>query len=153
MRGSYEVLEGCPWPAPRPLYVLAATRAEGEAGVTHTQRARLPRAAVEDELTRLLGRRRKDGAPLIRCGEMVDGVIAFEDDADAERYGHMLEQGSGGEVRVARCDSHELFRNVRDVRAVVVLLRRGAAVPQPHRLAAALRGQSPVDADDDGFSA
>lgn len=46
-------------------------------------------------------------------------------------------------MSIARCDSHELFRSVQDVRAVVVLLRRqeGPApfLPQPHQLATALR--------------
>lgn len=46
-------------------------------------------------------------------------------------------------MSVARCDSHELFRTVQDVRAVVVLLRRqeGPApfLPQPHQLATSLR--------------
>ncbi len=47
------------------------------------------------------------------------------------------------QVSVARCDSHELFRTVQDVRAVVVLLRRQdgptAFLPQPHQLSTALR--------------
>lgn len=47
------------------------------------------------------------------------------------------------QVSVARCDSHELFRTVQDVRAVVVLLRRqegpAAFLLQPHQLATSLR--------------
>jgi hypothetical protein len=47
------------------------------------------------------------------------------------------------QVSVARCDSHELFRTVQDVHAVVVLLRRQEGpspfLPQPHQLATALR--------------
>lgn len=47
------------------------------------------------------------------------------------------------QVSIARCDSHELFRSVQDVRAVVVLLRRnGAFLPQPHQLATSLRSQA-----------
>lgn len=46
------------------------------------------------------------------------------------------------QVSIARCDSHELFRTVQDVRAVVVLLRRGGSfLPQPHQLATSLRSQ------------
>jgi len=45
-------------------------------------------------------------------------------------------------VSIARCDSHELFRSVQDVCAVVVLLRRGGSfLPQPHQLSTSLRSQ------------
>lgn len=131
------------------------------------------------------------------CSEMKDGVVAFEDEADAEQYGELLEADGSAQVRwlclfgsivwddpraaavllsrrrsqcccwprcrsgcaapltfltppcspqqvsVARCDSHELFRTVQDVRAVVVLLRRQEGpspfLPQPHQLATSLR--------------
>jgi hypothetical protein len=39
----------------------------------------------------VLGRRRADGSSLIRCSELLDGAVAFEDEADAERYGQLLE--------------------------------------------------------------
>jgi hypothetical protein len=153
VRGSYQLLEGCPWPAPRPLYVLTSPQphadGDGDVGATHTQRTRLPRGDMELELTAALGgRRRPDGSPLISCGAVVDGVVVFEDDEDAEAYGQMLAAGGaggGGGVSVARCDSHELFRAVREARGVVVLLRAGCEVPPPHQLAAALRGQTAFD--------
>jgi hypothetical protein len=140
---SYDILAGCPWPAPRPLFVLAAlAAAEGAAARTHTLRARLPREELEDELTRVLGgRRRPDGSPLIRCGALVDGIVAFEDAEAADAYGAALEAASGARHAVARVDSFELFRGAADARGAVVLMRRGAAAPAPHRLAAALRGQ------------
>lgn len=47
------------------------------------------------------------------------------------------------QVSIARCDSHELFRTVQDVRGVVVLLRAGGAfLPQPHQLATSLRSEA-----------
>lgn len=46
----------------------------------------------------VLGRRRADGSSLIRVEEMKDGILAFEDEADAHRYGAMLE-AEGVEVR------------------------------------------------------
>ncbi len=51
------------------------------------------------------------------------------------------------QVSIARCDSHELFRSVQDVKAVVVLLRRGGPLlPQPQQLATSLR--SPPESGD-----
>ena len=71
----------------------------------------------------------------------MDGVILFESEDDAEQYGQLLEEsGTADSVAVARCDSHELFRNVQSVQGAVVLLRRGCKVPLPHQLASALRG-------------
>lgn len=161
VRGSYEVLDAVPWVAPRPLYLLATEQqeqpsasaaaaaavrfgADAAPGQTYTLRTRVAKDEMEDELSRLVLRRRAaDGSPLIRCSEMKDGVVAFEDEADAERYGELLEADGSAQVSVARCDSHELFRTVQDVRAVVVLLRRqeGPApfLPQPHQLATSLR--------------
>lgn len=47
------------------------------------------------------------------------------------------------QVSIVRCDSHELFRSVQDVRGVVVLLRAGGdLLPQPHQLATSLRSQA-----------
>ena len=49
------------------------------------------------------------------------------------------------QVTVARCDSHALFRNARDVRSMVVLLRRGCSLPQPHQLATSLQAQESLE--------
>ena len=50
---------------------------------------------------------------------------------------------------VAECDAHELFREIRAVRAVVVLVKECAGLnchlPMPEELAAALRGQRSLD--------
>ena len=46
----------------------------------------------------MLGRRRADGSSLIRVEELRDGIVAFEDEADAHRYASMLE-ADGSEVR------------------------------------------------------
>jgi hypothetical protein len=142
VQNSYEILQGCPWPVPRPVYVLAARQGDHEAGLTHTLRTRLPLSDVEDELTTLLrGANHGKKKPLISCSELVDGVVTFESEDDAERYGQLLEEsGTAESVAVARCDSHELFRDVQGVKGVVVLLRRGGKVPLPHQLASALRG-------------
>lgn len=150
VRGSYQVLDQVPWVAPKPLYLLtveqgppAGAAADApRAGLSYSLRTRVARADTEDELSRVLRRRGADGGPLIRCSEMKDGVVAFEDEADAERYGQLLEADGAAQVSIARCDSHELFRGVQDVKAVVVLLRRGGPLlPQPHQLATSLRSQ------------
>ncbi|PSC68534.1 hypothetical protein C2E20_7868 [Micractinium conductrix] len=154
VRGSYEVLDQVPWVAPKPLYLLAVEQGppaggghprggEPRPGLGYSLRTRVARADTEDELSRVLRRRAPDALPLIRCSEMRDGVVAFEDEADAERYGQMLEADGMAEVSIARCDSHELFRSVQDTRGVVVLLRRGGSfLPQPHQLSTSLRSQS-----------
>jgi hypothetical protein len=142
VQNSYEILQGCPWPVPRPVYILAARRADDEAGLTHTLRTRLPLSDVENEINTLLrGSNRDKQKPLISCSELVDGIITFEKEDDAERYGQLLEEsGTAESVAVARCDSHELFRDAQDVKGAVVLLRSGVKVPLPHQLASALRG-------------
>lgn len=153
VKASYEILQGCPWPVPRPLYVIAARQPGSDAGLTHTLRTRLPLTDVENELTRVLrGKAAADaGNPLIRCSEMVDGVVTFETEEEAERYGELLEQGGTAEgVAVARCDSHELFRSVQGVKGAVVLVRKGGKVPFPHQLASALKGSpSPMSSVDE----
>ena len=193
-----QVLDASPWVAPRPLYLLVVPPRQGQqqqrrggaasalppppllpptggddgeaaaAGQTYTLRTRVARGDTADELSLVLRLRAADGGPLIACSELKDGVVAFEDEGDAQRYARMLEKaaaggeaaawgGSGGasvemEAGIARCDSHALFRTVQDVKAVVVLLRTRhgsdeadgdgdplALLPQPHQLAASLR--------------
>ena len=46
---------------------------------------------------KVLGRRRADGSSLIKVEEIKDGIVAFEDEADAHRYAAMLE-AEGTEV-------------------------------------------------------
>lgn len=48
----------------------------------------------------VLGRRRADGSSLISVSEMRDGIITFESEADAQRYGALLEAEGHLEVRL-----------------------------------------------------
>lgn len=113
-----QVLDAVPWVAPRPLYLLATEQRQQPAaaaaavaarygadaaspGATYTLRTRVARGAVADELSMVLNKRAADGSALIRCSEMRDGVVAFEDAADAERYGQLLEAEGAPEVRAA----------------------------------------------------
>ena len=48
----------------------------------------------------MLGRRRADGSSLISVSEMRDGIITFESEADAQRYGALLEAEGHLEVRL-----------------------------------------------------
>lgn len=54
---------------------------------------------------------------------------------------HMLQ------VLIAQCDAHDLFRNVQEVRGVVVVLRKGANVPTPHQLGVSLRNKQSLESD------
>lgn len=47
----------------------------------------------------VLRRKRPDGSPLIRVEALVDGVVAFDDEADAARYAALLEADGSGTVR------------------------------------------------------
>lgn len=80
-----QVLDAVPWVAPRPLYLLATEQqeqpsasaaaaaavrfgADAAPGQTYTLRTRVAKDDMEDELSRLVLRRRAaDGSPLIRC--------------------------------------------------------------------------------------
>lgn len=106
---SLQVLDQVPWVAPKPLYLLTVEQAppaggpgaaaDGQhAGLSYSLRARVAREDTEEELSRVLRRRGADGGPLIRCSEMKDGVVAFESEADAERYGQMLEADGAAQV-------------------------------------------------------
>ena len=44
------------------------------------------------------GRRRGDGTPILQGEELRDGIIAFEDAGDAERYGALVQAESNAEV-------------------------------------------------------
>ena len=95
----------------------------------------------------MLGKRRADGSNLISFQTLRDGVVAFEDALDAERYGSYLEADGHPAVSIACCDSHKLFRAVQDVHAVVVYLRRQpeASLPLPDQLATSLRGKKSLE--------
>jgi hypothetical protein len=55
----------------------------------------------------VLGRRRPDGSALISVSEMRDGIVTFEDEAEAARFGALLEADRQAEVRplCSRCQS------------------------------------------------
>ena len=60
---------------------------------------------------------------------------------------HFLKAFSSLQVLIAQCDAHDLFRNVQEVRGVVVLLRTGSNVPTPHQLAVSLRNKQSFEND------
>ncbi|BDA45986.1 hypothetical protein COCOBI_08-0780 [Coccomyxa sp. Obi] len=142
---SYEVLEGSPWVMSRPVYVLASTQSDRNAGLTYTLRTRVTNLHAEDELSKVLGRRRADGSSVISVSEMRDGIVTFESEGDAQMFSAMLEADGHLEVAVMQADAHELFRASQSVRSVVVLLRSGCHMPQPDQLAAALRSKRSLE--------
>lgn len=111
----------------------------------------------------MLKRTRADGSALIRVEQVVDGIVTFESEGDAQRYRELLLadgmeevwfrrrvlswwlHGLSQQVALMECDSHTLFRTVGSVKGAVVLLRAGASVPLPEMLATSLRGQRSLD--------
>lgn len=206
-----QVLDGVPWVAPRPLYLLATEQRGGAPsaaaaaaaaarfggdfapGQTYTLRTRVARADTGDELSMVLKRRQADGSALIRCSEMKarvvgagqrlwvgalgggqrprlqralatggvsercwppcllpaepcsrssalalpqDGVVAFESEADAERYGQQLEAEGVAEVRRRCCGLGSAGRVLQRRRGVGRSLSPSALAPNrnPHCL-------------------
>ncbi|KAL3144957.1 hypothetical protein ABBQ32_003463 [Trebouxia sp. C0010 RCD-2024] len=144
---SYEIHTGSPWIQSRPVFVLVNTQPGSDVPVTYTLKTKVNWTAAEDELSKVLKRRRKDGSALIKVDQLRDGVVLFEDVADAERYSNYLEADNSSQVMIAQCDSHNVFRNVQEVRGVVVLLRKGSSVPMPHQLAVSLRSKQSFEND------
>ena len=51
------------------------------------------------------GRTKPDGDPLVASFQLKDGVVAFEDGDDAERFAQQLEAESSAQVWPFRCQS------------------------------------------------
>jgi hypothetical protein len=143
VRLSFSVLEGCPWPAPRALFLLLAPSTATDGGddapsPAFVMRVRRRDEGVASELASLLGRARC-APPPIACSSLVDGVLAFTDESDAAAFADAL--GSGRAAGLARAVSHDVFRFAAAASAVVVLVAppTGTPVPDPGALAAALR--------------
>ncbi|KAF6266784.1 hypothetical protein COO60DRAFT_1473496 [Scenedesmus sp. NREL 46B-D3] len=137
----YQILHGCPWVLPRPVFVLACkgpgASAEDDIRNTYTMRTKVKLEGAADAVAKLL--KKQHLSDVLEVAEMRDGVVAFEDAADADRFAGKLEEEGNSQVMIAEVDSHKLFRMVSDVRALVVLLRGGADIPAPYQLAASLK--------------
>jgi len=149
VKGTYEVMMGCPWVAPKPMWALTIGQANGNS-TFYTLRTRIETGQeVQDELAKVLGS--KSLAKSLNLSQMEDGVVAFLCREDAEAFADALHgerAGRGEEVCIVDMSSHELFRFVRDSSAVLVAVRGEAGsgwLPEPHQLAGALRGQAAWD--------
>ncbi len=49
----------------------------------------------------MLKRRRADGSPIIKVDQLRDGIVLFEDVADAEQYSSYMEADTSAQVRFA----------------------------------------------------
>lgn len=143
----YQVLHGCPWVLPRPVFVLACkgpgAAAEDDIRNTYTLRTKVEQEGAADALAKLL--KKQHLSDVLEVAEMRDGVVAFEAAADADRFASKLEEEGHSQVMIAEVDSHKLFRMVSDVRALVVLLPRGTDIPAPYQLAASLKQKTSWD--------
>jgi hypothetical protein len=138
---SYQILHGCPWVLPRPLYVLTCkgkgSDADQDIRSMYTLRTKVQQEGAADALAKLL--KKQHLADALEVAEMRDGVVVFEFDVDADRFASMLEEEGHSQVAVAEVDSHRLFRTVSDVQGLVVLLPHGTNIPAPYQLAASLK--------------
>lgn len=147
VKDSYEVHTGCPWVQSRPVFVLIQQQPNSDVPLTYTLRTKVSWFAAENELSKVLGRRRPDGSPIIKVDQLRDGIVLFEDLGSAEQFSNYLEADKNSEVSIAQCDAHELFRHVQEVKSLVVLLRTGANIPRPDQLAVSLRDKQSPDND------
>ena len=85
----------------------------------------------------VLGRRRPDGSALISVSEMRDGIVTFEDEAEAARFGALLEADRQAEVRPYRLEGSMLL--VRLLQRLRATRRRPLALAPCWRRTARLR--------------
>lgn len=131
----YVAADGCPWPVPRPVYTIVVS--DDEKHAMYTLRTRMYQNGVESELNSLLFSKR--GTHVIRCSSLVDGVVMFQSEAAAVEFGEMLDLSSLGKaIRIAEHDSHSIFRDIVEVKAVAVVMKEGHDVPDPRKLRAVL---------------
>lgn len=143
VNGSFRVLTGSPWLLPRPVLVLALRKPDQEHPVTFTLPTRVEQEGVAPDLAKVLKNARLASA--LSADVMRDGVVCFERAEHAESFAALLEGAGHLDVLVTEVDSHKLFRITADAQAVVVLVGESDVVPQPAKLAAALRGTEPMD--------
>eukprot|EP01026_Neomeris_dumetosa_P048309 TRINITY_DN4179_c0_g1_i3.p2 TRINITY_DN4179_c0_g1~~TRINITY_DN4179_c0_g1_i3.p2 ORF type:complete len:275 (-),score=32.68 TRINITY_DN4179_c0_g1_i3:303-1127(-) len=144
VRNSYNIWDGCPWVLPKPIYVLTKVdESRGGIGQMYTIRVRQQRTDNTNELAQLF--RNSSSAQFIEVSQMKDGVLLFEDLEQAELYADMLEEEALTRVLITEVDSHELFKMVTSVKAVVIGLKVDSFVPHPYELVSSLKRNKSVD--------
>ncbi|KAL0021964.1 hypothetical protein WJX77_000337 [Trebouxia sp. C0004] len=103
VQNSYEIHTGSPWIQSRPVFVLVQQQAHSDVPVTYTLKTKVSWTAAEDELSKVLKRRRADGSSLIKLDQLQEGIVLFEDVADAEQYSSYMEAETSAQ---ARCAEH-----------------------------------------------
>ena len=178
VRRTFGVHVTCPWVIPRKVWTLGVDgghanvegrdddddddeqqqqlmdRAPAAASVFYL-RTRSPSTAVENELSSLLF----SGSRRIRCSSLVDGIVIFTEEADAEAFAGSMSTDAGV-LSVAEHDSHELFRHLVECRGVAVVMKPGFGDEMEacgmglqgfsERLKAVLLGWSDDEEGDDG---
>lgn len=137
----YVAVDGCPWPVPRSVYTIVVSHeqhCEKEARHSmYTLRTRIQQHNVESELNSLLFSKKKKN--VIRCSSLVDGVVLFQNESEAIEYGEMVDMNlTGGKVHIAEHNSHALFRDLVESKAVAVVIKEGCDIPNPQKLRAVL---------------
>ncbi len=139
VRGTFDVHVSCPWVVPRKVWTLGvdgghanmedvddereADRTPAAASVFYL-RTRSPSTAVENELNSLLfSGSEKKKKKKIRCSSLVDGIVLFTEESDAEAFAESM--STDADLSVAEHDSHELFRHIVECRGVAVVMKPG----------------------------
>ncbi len=141
VRGTFDVHASCPWVVPRKVWTLGigGGRANGEdmddgreldgtppAASVFYLRTRSPSTAVENELNSLLfpgSKKKKKENKKIRCSSLVDGIVLFTEESDAEAFAESM--STDASLSVAEHDSHEIFRHIVECRGVAVIMKPG----------------------------
>eukprot|EP00899_Mesostigma_viride_P022880 jgi/Mesvir1/3777/Mv08224-RA.1 len=150
-RPHFEVLEHDPWYGESKLTYVIARGVDGVEGL-FTMKTRYQRDDVGDELSWILTKGRPQSPrknKFLTVADIREGLLAFEELDDAERYNVLLEADGHANLIVAEVESSELFSIAQKARHLVILFRQGASLPLPDHLAQSLKARnSSLDEDD-----
>ncbi|KAK9803766.1 hypothetical protein WJX73_004072 [Symbiochloris irregularis] len=148
LRGMYQVLQSSPWVQSRPLHIIALLDPGSETAMTYTLRTRIQRSTGSELDLLLGGRKGANGRSVLHTSDMREGIIAFDDESDAERYRTLLQAETDAQVVPFQYDAHSLMREAQAARAVLVWFpksQQDSPALTPTMLAASLNRQKPFD--------
>lgn len=152
-KDQYQILDANPYDATEVRQMHVLTRwvqgAEGETAELFTMRTRNPGPSeMQNDLDRMLKPREGSAGPRITFNDMRDGVLAFEDQDEAQRYcDTLVAEDTYGDIDLATVDSEQLFDLIGGADALIVLFRDGSLAPMPNMLTSCLNGSDDIPFD------